>query len=154
MGSRLLLQSYEYPNLSGGADRVGGQLRGDKECPFSGVKRCLESVANPAGARGQHLRLNRFQDLYLVLLSQEAEGGIYEEIWHKMAGMPTVKSNSEAQQYVLQGTHAYMTDASQLEYIMLKDCTKYSVAKELFNTGGFGFVLHEDSPYMDVVNYK
>ena len=30
-------QSYLYPNLSEGADRVGGQLRGDKECPFSGV---------------------------------------------------------------------------------------------------------------------
>ena len=30
-------QSYEYPSLSEGADRVGGQLRGDKECPFSGV---------------------------------------------------------------------------------------------------------------------
>ena len=26
-----------YPNLSEGADRVGGQLRGDKECPLSGV---------------------------------------------------------------------------------------------------------------------
>ena len=26
-----------YPNLSEGADRVGGQLRGDKEYPFSGV---------------------------------------------------------------------------------------------------------------------
>ena len=37
MGARLLLQSYQYPNLSEGADRVGGQLRGDKECPFSGV---------------------------------------------------------------------------------------------------------------------
>ena len=24
-------------HLSEGADRVGGQLRGDKECPFSGV---------------------------------------------------------------------------------------------------------------------
>ena len=24
-------------NLSEGADRVGGQLRGDEECPFSGV---------------------------------------------------------------------------------------------------------------------
>ena len=32
-----LPQSYQYPNLSEGADRVGGQLRGDKECPFSGV---------------------------------------------------------------------------------------------------------------------
>ena len=26
-----------YPNLSEGADSVGGQLRGDKECRFSGV---------------------------------------------------------------------------------------------------------------------
>ena len=30
-------QSDQYRNLSEGADRVGGQLRGDKECPFSGV---------------------------------------------------------------------------------------------------------------------
>ena len=36
-GDRLLLQSYYYPNLSEGADRVCGQLRGDKECSFSGV---------------------------------------------------------------------------------------------------------------------
>ena len=33
----LLLQSYYYPNRSEDADRVAGQLRGDKECPFSGV---------------------------------------------------------------------------------------------------------------------
>ena len=32
-------QFYQYPNLSEGADRVGGQLHGDKECPFSGVTR-------------------------------------------------------------------------------------------------------------------
>ena len=37
MGARLLPQSYRYPNLSEGADPVGGQLRGNKECPFSGV---------------------------------------------------------------------------------------------------------------------
>ena len=37
LGARLLPQSYQYPNLSEGADRVGGQLRGDKEGPFSGV---------------------------------------------------------------------------------------------------------------------
>ena len=30
-------QSYQYPNHSEGADRVAGQLRGDKECPYSGV---------------------------------------------------------------------------------------------------------------------
>ena len=33
----MLPQSYQYPNLSEGADRVDGQLRGDKERPFSGV---------------------------------------------------------------------------------------------------------------------
>ena len=37
LGARLLPQSYQYPNLSEGADRVCGQLRGDKECPFSDV---------------------------------------------------------------------------------------------------------------------
>ena len=37
LGARLLLQAYYYPNLSEGADLVGGQLRGDKECPFSGL---------------------------------------------------------------------------------------------------------------------
>ena len=37
LGVRLLPQPYQYQNLSEGADRVGGQLRGDKECPFSGV---------------------------------------------------------------------------------------------------------------------
>ena len=36
-GAWLLSQSYQYRNLSEGADRVGGQLREDKECPFSGV---------------------------------------------------------------------------------------------------------------------
>ena len=37
LGTRLLPQSYQYPNLSEGADCVSGQLCGDKECPFSGV---------------------------------------------------------------------------------------------------------------------
>ena len=57
LGARLLPQSYQYPNLSEGADRVAGQLRGDKECPFSGVttsgsleegagKRCSECDPN------------------------------------------------------------------------------------------------------------
>ena len=38
LGARLLPQSYHVlPNLSEGADPDGGQLRGDKECPFRGV---------------------------------------------------------------------------------------------------------------------
>ena len=46
----LLLQSYQYPNLSEGADRVGGQLRGDKEYPFSGVTKS-SSLEEGAGKR-------------------------------------------------------------------------------------------------------
>ena len=41
-------QSYQYLNLSEGADRIGGQLRGDKKCPFSG--RVLRKVPE-SGAR-------------------------------------------------------------------------------------------------------
>ena len=37
LGTRLLPQSYQYPNLLEGADHVGGQLGGDKVCPISGV---------------------------------------------------------------------------------------------------------------------
>ena len=33
----VLPQLHQYPNLSEGADCIGGQLCGDKECPFSGV---------------------------------------------------------------------------------------------------------------------
>ena len=33
----LIPQSCQDPNLLDGADHVGGQLHGDKECPFSGV---------------------------------------------------------------------------------------------------------------------
>nr|KAG5713493.1 hypothetical protein BaRGS_025041 [Batillaria attramentaria] len=87
-------------------------------------------------------------------LFMEAEDGVYQDIWNKMGGMPKVTSNNESLSHVLTGSYAYMTDASQLEYIMLKDCTTYSLAKELFNTGGFGFVLQEDAPYMEVINYN
>ena len=35
--ARVLPLSYQYPNLSEGADLTGGQVCGDKECPVSGV---------------------------------------------------------------------------------------------------------------------
>ena len=37
LGARLLPQSYQYPNLSEGADRIDGLQQRDKECPFNGV---------------------------------------------------------------------------------------------------------------------
>ena len=37
LGTRLLPQSYQYPNLLEGTDRICGQLCRDNECPFSGI---------------------------------------------------------------------------------------------------------------------
>ena len=41
----------QYPNFSEGADCVGGQLRGDKECPFSGVNQIWQSLEEGAEKR-------------------------------------------------------------------------------------------------------
>ena len=76
-GVRLLPQSYQYSNLSGGTDRVGGQMRGDKEYPFSGVinfgslecgagkRRCLESqcVHGDGGGEGGRRRRRTVESL-------------------------------------------------------------------------------------------
>ena len=57
----LLPQSYQYPNLSEGADRIGGQLCGDKRVPLQwrnqfwqsleegARKRCSECVVGVGG---------------------------------------------------------------------------------------------------------
>ena len=52
-------------------------------------------------------------------------------------------------QHVLSGTTAYMTDKSQLEYILLNDCDTYALAEEVFNTGGMGFVLQKKAAYLE-----
>ena len=43
--------STGYQNLSEGADRVGGQLRGDKECPFEWRNQIWQSLEEGAGKR-------------------------------------------------------------------------------------------------------
>ena len=66
LGRYVAFTVLSVPNLwvggwgGGGADRVGGQLRGDKECPFSGVtkfwteegagKRCSECGLGPVAS--------------------------------------------------------------------------------------------------------
>ena len=45
------MEFYQYPNLSEGADRVGGQLRGDKEYPFSDVTKSGRVWRKCAGKR-------------------------------------------------------------------------------------------------------
>ena len=66
-GASLLQQSYQYPNLSEGADRVGGQLRADKACPFSGVTKSgrVWRKVPESGARSVWLWLIEFRALTL-----------------------------------------------------------------------------------------
>ena len=61
LDATLLPQSYQCSSLLQGVDSVGGQMRGDKECPSQwrnqfwksleegGGKRCLEFGSEPAG---------------------------------------------------------------------------------------------------------
>ena len=63
MGARLLPQSYQYPNLSEGTDRIDGQLGGDKECPFSGVTNLAEF-----GGRSQKAKLSVPRSLTSLLV--------------------------------------------------------------------------------------
>ena len=51
LGARLLPQSYQYPNLSEDADRVGGQLRGDKRVPLQWHNQIWQSLEDGAGKR-------------------------------------------------------------------------------------------------------
>ena len=73
MGARLVPQSYQYLNLSEGADHVGGQLCGDKECPFSGVtksgrvwRKVPESGAHSV-ERDVHVHANMFVRGFMIV---------------------------------------------------------------------------------------
>ena len=52
LGARLLPQSYQYPNLSEGADRLGGHLRGDKDwVPLQWRNQIWQNLEKVSGKR-------------------------------------------------------------------------------------------------------
>lgn len=71
-----------------------------------------------------------------------------------MLDMPHVTSNEKALYYVREGKYAFMTDVTQLYYIVSKDCHVYSLADETFNNAGLGFVVSERALYKDALNFK
>ena len=48
---------HSFVNTTEGADSVSGQMRGDKECPFSGVNNSGRAVWRNLGARKSHPNL-------------------------------------------------------------------------------------------------
>ena len=77
---------YSHISMTEGADRVGGQLRGDKECPFSGVtksgrvwRKVPESDARSvphrvsSGQSNSVIRKSTFQNSLYIYKERERE---------------------------------------------------------------------------------
>ncbi|KAK3089561.1 hypothetical protein FSP39_004629, partial [Pinctada imbricata] len=90
----------------------------------------------------------------LYTLFQTSETGIYQSVWNMLNGGIEIVDGATAIDMVRNGDYAYMTDNSQLQYIMLSDCETFALSKEMFNTAGYGFVLPENAPYLDHFNQK
>lgn len=69
-----------------------------------------------------------------------------------MDSMPRVSELDVALDYVRNDQYALMDDYSILDYIMLQNCETYAMAGEIFNNAGFGFVLQENSKYLEDFN--
>ena len=76
-----------YPNLSEGADSAGGQMREDKECPFTGVTnssgRVLEEGAGRrCSERGVDYAFKSGVSFLLLTLSRVTDGeDMGRELW-------------------------------------------------------------------------
>ena len=66
-----------------------------------------------------------------------------------------IVTNTAALKLVDANKIAFMTDRTQLEYIVLNNsCTTYALAGEIFNTAGLGFVVKENAPFLEAFNHK
>ncbi|XP_071131796.1 glutamate receptor 4-like [Mytilus edulis] len=107
----------------------------------------LEELANHADIRPLIFSGSNLQTLF-----KTAKSSVYGQIWSKMSGMPIVKDIDTTLSYVRTNEYAFLSDFSLLEYIMLQDCQTYAMADEKFNNAGFGFVLEENSLYLNAFN--
>ena len=75
LGARLLLLSYQYPNLSEGADRVGGQPARRKRVLFQWRKQIWQSLEEGAGKRCSECggKAHSFHDLANIVVSRECQ---------------------------------------------------------------------------------
>ncbi|GFO40806.1 glutamate receptor ionotropic, kainate 2 [Plakobranchus ocellatus] len=88
----------------------------------------------------------------LEMLFKTATNDVYQSIAKKLVISPKVTSNEEALVWVKTKNMAFITDRSQLEYAMLKDSETFSLADEIFNSGGLGFVVSKDAHFLDAFN--
>ncbi|CAC5390408.1 GRIA4 [Mytilus coruscus] len=114
----------------------------------------IESPINSLEELANHndIRPLIFSGSNLHTLFKTAKSSVYRQIWTKMSGMPIVKDIDTTLSYVRTNEYAFMSDFSLLEYIMLQDCQTYAMADEKFNNAGFGFVLEENSNYLNAFN--
>ncbi|KAK3777309.1 hypothetical protein RRG08_038457 [Elysia crispata] len=88
----------------------------------------------------------------LQTLFQTATNDVYRSIDSRLVIYPEGATNEKAMVWVRERNMAFMTDRSQLEYEMQKECETYALAHEIFNSGGLGFVTQKGAPFLDALN--
>lgn len=84
---------------------------------------------------------------------QHSKEGIYKKLGEMIDGMPKVTHSPLAPKMVYRDGHwAYMTDMTQLQYIVNKECAKFVVGDEVFFLAGLGFIMPKNSVYKDMIN--
>ncbi|RUS76047.1 hypothetical protein EGW08_016177 [Elysia chlorotica] len=88
----------------------------------------------------------------LQTLFQTATDDVYRSVASRLVIFPDGDSNEKAVAWVRDRNMAFMTDRSQLEYLMQAECEAYALVPEVFNSGGLGFVTPKDAPFLDAFN--
>ncbi|GFO10385.1 glutamate receptor ionotropic, kainate 3 [Plakobranchus ocellatus] len=84
----------------------------------------------------------------LQTLFFSASNGIYYDVAQMMTDMPVVTNFKDAMKMVEERNMAYISDMSQIDYIVGQDCDKFSRGEGVFNTGGLGFIVPKNAPYL------
>ena len=86
---------------------------------------------------------------------QGAESGTASAtIWNKLKGMKLPVEKFEALEMVKTGEYAFMTDETQLQYIVSNNCDDFVTVGYHFNTAGLAFAVAKEKPYLHEFSYK
>ncbi|XP_064595457.1 ionotropic receptor 25a-like [Liolophura sinensis] len=119
------------------------------------------TVADPPPAINTLAQLLQQKDLGVLVqdgsnlwsMFKDSKTDIYQEMWKRLQGSPSVDGLDAALPYVRTGKYAYVGDRSTLEYVAAQECHTFVMAEESFNAGTYGLVMTEDSPFKEAMDY-
>lgn len=74
-------------------------------------------------------------------------------IWDVMKDQPLTLFY-ESLDKIRTGHYAFLKDKSQIDYLLTTDCESFTVADEVFNNAGLGFVMNRDSVYLKDFSHR